>query len=152
MATCEDFKKLAEKRLKTVEILMSNEEWGMAVYMMGFVLECILKASTCQVLNLSVYPEEIKIIKKEKITKYFRTHDFDMLLVVSGTSDIFGLTGNGANSWSGFTQEYTKIGDWTAIRYDVLNTFDKETTESLYKYLTEEPRGIYPLIKERNKW
>lgn len=151
MATCEDFKNIAKNRLKTVDILISNQEWGVAVYLMGFVLECILKASACNTLNLKVYPE-IKITKNQQITNYFRTHDFDMLLVVSGMSDIFELSGKGASSWSGFTQEYTKIGKWTDIRYEVLSQFDEKMVRSLYDFLAKEPDGIIPLIKERNVW
>ena len=153
MATREDFKNIAKKRLKTAEILMANEEWGMAVYMMGFVLECVLKASACKALKLTAYPEEIKKIKNQSIVNYFRTHDFDMLLVVSGTSDIFDLfSGEGASSWSGFTQEYTKIGRWTDIRYDVLSQFDESLVKNLHKFLAEEPSGIIPLIEKENRW
>lgn len=151
MSTRQDFKDIASKRLKTAEILLSNQEWGMAVYMMGFVLECILKASACKVLNLTAYPE-IKKTKNQQIVNYFRTHDFDMLLIVSGNSDIFDLQGVGASSWSGFTQEYTKIGKWTDIRYDILNQFDESLAKSLYKFLTEAPNGIIPLINSQNRW
>ena len=150
MATGEDFRSIAEKRLKTVYVLMSNQEWGVAVYLMGFVLECMLKASACKILNLKVYPEENKITKNQQITGYFSTHDFDMLLVVSGMSDIFELSGTGASSWSGFTQEYTKFGKWTDLRYNILTEYDESTVRLLYDFLTKEPDGIIPLIKARN--
>ncbi len=150
MATYVDFKDIAEKRLKTVDILISNQEWGVAVYMMGFVLECILKALTCNVLDLAAYPE--KSTKNQKITNYFLTHDFDMLLVISGASKIFGLSGEGASSWSGFTQEYTKSGAWTSIRYEVLDKFDEKKAQSLYGYLMASPDGIIPILKSRNLW
>lgn len=151
MATHQDFKDIAKKRLKTAEILMSYQEWGMAAYILGFVLECVLKASACKALNLAVYPE-IEKTKNQQIVNYFRTHNFDMLLVVSGTSDIFGLSREGASSWSGFTQEYTKIGKWTDIRYEVLNQFDENLVKSLYKFLTEKPSGIISLIETKNRW
>lgn len=151
MATHKDFKDIAEKRLKTVDVLISNEEWGVAVYIMGFVLECVLKALTCNTLNLATYPE-IKVTKNQKITSYFLTHDFDMLLIVSGASNIFGLSGEGASSWSGFTQEYTKIGKWTDIRYDVLNKFDKKKALSLYNYLVSDPNGIISILKRKGLW
>lgn len=151
MATHQDFKDIAKKRLKTVDILMQNQEWGISAYMMGFVLECVLKASACKALNLATYPE-IKKTKNEKIVNYFRTHSFDMLLVVSGNSDIFDLSGEGASSWSGFTQEYTKIGSWTEIRYEVLSQFNENVVKSLYNFLTAEPNGIIPLIETKNRW
>ena len=82
MATYQDFKSIAEKRLNTVDILIANQEWGVAVYMMGFVLECILKALTCKALKLATYPE-MQSTKHAKIKSYFLTHDFDMLLIIS---------------------------------------------------------------------
>jgi hypothetical protein len=151
MTTCEDFKGIAKSRLKTAEILMSNKEWGVAVYMMGFVLECILKASACKTLNLTTYPE-IKETKNPRIVNYFCTHDFDSLLIISGVSDIFQLSGVGASSWSGFTQEYTKIEKWTDIRYDVINQFDEKLATNLHKFLAEKPNGIIPLINAKNVW
>jgi hypothetical protein len=151
MANSDDFKNLAKNRLKTAELLIANEEWGMAAYILGFVLECILKSAACRSLRLEMYPE-IKTTKDQRIVTYFRTHNFDMLLLVSGTSDIFGITGKGASSWSGFTQEYTKLGEWTNIRYDTLNQFDKNTVLSLYKFLTEPPNGIIPLIEAEKRW
>lgn len=151
MATRKDFKNIAMRRLKTVKILISHQEWGMAAYMLGFVLECVLKSSACKTLNLATYPE-IEKTKNPQIVNYFRTHNFDMLLVVSGNSDIFDLSGAGASSWSGFTQEYTKIGKWTDIRYDILNQFNKDLVKRLYKFLTEKPEGIIPLIEKKNRW
>ncbi len=151
MATSSDFKSIAEQRLKTVEFLMANQEWGVAVYIMGFVLECVLKTLTCKVLNLSTYPE-VQSTKNQKITSYFLTHDFDMLLIISGASQIFGLSGEGASSWSGFTQEYTKSGAWTSIRYEAICKFDEKTTRKLYAYLTAEPDGIIPILERKELW
>lgn len=151
MANSQDFKNIAKKRLETVEILMSHQEWEMSAYLMGFVLECILKASACHNLKLKIYPEEISIVKHKNITGYFRTHDFEMLKVISGVSELFDLSADGASSWSGFTQEYT--GSWTEIRYDQLsNRFDETKVKSLHNFLTAEPNGIIPLIKKRNVW
>ena len=151
MATYQDFKSIAEKRLNTVDILIANQEWGVAVYMMGFVLECILKALTCKALKLATYPE-MQSTKHAKIKSYFLTHDFDMLLIISGTSQIFGLSEEGASSWSGFTQEYTKSGAWTSIRYDVLNRFDEKKAKSLYTYLTSKPDCIIPILEKQKLW
>ena len=149
--TREDFKTLAQKRLETVKVLIANQEWGIAAYLMGFVLECVLKAAACKALNLTSYPE-VGILKNKKIIDYFRTHSFDMLLIVSGTNDIFDLSGEGANSWSGFTQEYTKIGEWVNIRYNVINQFDETLVKNLYNLLTGSPNGIIPLIEAKQRW
>ena len=128
---------------------MQAGEWGMAAYILGFVLECVLKATACKALNLTAYPELGKT-KNRRVTDYFLTHNFDMLLVISGTSDLFGLTGEGSSSWSGFTQEYT--GEWTDIRYQILNQFDENKVRQLYKYLTENSLGVIPLIDNKERW
>lgn len=149
MATLDDFKLLAERRLKLVDILITNREWGMAAYMMGFVLECVLKAASCKALNLTTYPEP-GITKNQQIINYFRTHSFEMLRTISGTSDIFDLVGEGSSSWSGFTQEYG--GSWTNIRYEILEQFDEKKIKGLYRYLTEPPNGIIPIIDRKKRW
>ena len=149
MANLQDFKNLALQRLKTVDVLIQAKEWGMAAYMLGFVLECVLKASSCKALSLTVYPEPGRT-KNHEIINYFRTHNFDMLLIVSGTSDLFGLTGKGFNEWSGFTQEYT--GRWTDIRYEILTQFNEQKVLRLYNFLTDPARGIITLIESEKRW
>src|SRR3989344_4984234 len=86
LLTGSDFKLLSESRLKTVDILKDNEEWGVAMYIMGYVLELAMKAIICKTLNLPTYPHDNK---DEKVASYFKTHVFDRLLVVSGATNIF---------------------------------------------------------------
>lgn len=148
MAALDDFKTLAEDRLKLANLLISKEEWWLAAYMLGFVLECVLKAGACKSLNLEVYPGS-KTTKKEKITSYFLTHDFDMLLVISGASDIFGIYGKGAEAWSGFTQEFQ--GQYTNIRYEVKSSYNEEKVKRMHDCLTREPDGIIPLMISEKK-
>ena len=125
----------------------------MSAYMLGFVLECILKAASCKTLNLAAYPEDHKVVKNPKITDYFRTHNFDMLLVISGASDLFSPKGVGFNSWSGFTQEYTgKIKVWTDIRYDTKDQYDEKRVKDIYDYLTKPNDGIIALIEAKERW
>jgi hypothetical protein len=150
MATSSDFKTLAEKRLKTVGILIENDEWVVAAYIMGFVLECILKSAACKVLNLPAYPEPGAGIRHE-VSTYFLTHNFDQLLVVSGMTDLFKFSGNGSSAWSGFTQEYT--GAWTDIRYkDATNQFDEQKVTALYAFLTGSEGGIITLVENEKRW
>jgi hypothetical protein len=137
MTASPDFKLLAERRLRTVELLISHEEWVVAAYMMGFVLECVLKAAICKVLHLESYPEPGPGVRHE-VSTYFMTHNFDQLLIVSGMSDLFRLYGKGANTRASFIQEYP--GSWTDIRYKTAMTeFDKEKVALLYKLLNDSP-------------
>jgi len=46
MANCAELRKIAKARLKSVETLMAVNDWHGAAYMLGYVLECALKAAT----------------------------------------------------------------------------------------------------------
>ena len=122
----------------------------MAAYMMGYSLETALKAVTCKTLNIDQYPD-IKSYKNEKIGNYFMTHNFDMLLLVSGMSDLFGVDGKPEQfqNWSDFTQEFQ--GDWTSMRY-IIGKFDEQKVEKLYKTLNVGQNSIIKTIDRRKRW
>lgn len=150
MASRKDLAQLTKARLKTVSILMINDDWDMAAYMMGYSLETALKAATCKTLRVDQYPD-IKSYKNEKIGNYFMTHNFDMLLLVSGLSDIFSVDGDPSafQNWSDFTQEFS--GEWTNMRY-LSGKFDSAKTNTLYKALYEDHDSIIKTITRRRKW
>lgn len=137
MTKYEVLKNITEARWKTVEILIESNDFGVAVYMMGHILECALKAAACKSLHLKGYPPSGK-----KIEPLFKSHVFDLLLIISGLADIFGPDGLFYNNWSTFTQYY--IGDWNNIRYE-LGSWDEIKTKALYTEL----RTIINEIKKR---
>ena len=114
---------------------------------MGYVLECGLKAIICKRLQLNVYPDNHK---KGEISKFFRTHKFDPLLIVSGLSKMFSTTGEiqAFQHWSDFTNEYA--GDWPTMRYDANIIWDEAKVKRLYLNLTSKPYGVLTIIKK--KW
>ncbi len=149
MANCPELRKIAKARLKSAETLMSVNDWHGAAYMLGYVLECALKAATCKVLHLVTYPENTK---NDKINSYFMTHRFEQLLIVSGLENIFSSRGpkEAWENWSDFTLKYP--GEWPAMRYDAKTVWNKLTVEGLHQNLTEPMHGILTVIKERKKW
>ena len=144
MADHKDLQTISKIRLKTVELLMKGRDWDAAAYMMGYSLECTLKAVICKTLHLTGYPNS-----KDKISQFFRTHEFDVLLTLSGMEDLFGYNGVGFSNWSGFTQEYK--GQWTAMRYD-LGSWDEAKIKRVYTNLTEKKNGILSLIEGNKRW
>jgi hypothetical protein len=147
MANSTELKEISKARLKSARILMNSKDWEGAGYMLGYSLECILKAVICKTLNLSEYPET-------KDSEWFLTHKLDRLLRLSGLENIFGPNGPGFRVWSDFTQYYA--GEWPAIRYDQsrLNSFTAILVPKLYEYLicdTPGNNGIITIIKERRK-
>ncbi len=145
----QELKKVANIRLRTVRILIKAEDWDGAAYMMGYVLECALKAAVCKALHLKKYPDLKSSTTSEKINRFFMTHEFDVLLTVSGLEDIFGYDGLGFNSWSGFTQEYKGI--WTGMRYDI-GSWDKKKTKNIYNFLVGRKEGLLSLIERNHRW
>ncbi len=129
MAKYEDLKTITDARLQTIQTLIDAKDWDMTAYMMGCVLEYALKATACKTLSLSSYPP----VKSKKIETFFRTHEFDSLLIISGLLDIFGSGGSFFGNWSAFTQEY--LGQWTEIRFEVGGKWDEIKTNSVYNEL-----------------
>ncbi|TSC85129.1 MAG: HEPN domain-containing protein [Microgenomates group bacterium Gr01-1014_16] len=148
-ASGKELRKIAKARLKTAKILLEAGDWNGSVYMMGYALECALKASACKALHLTTYPENTR---NEKIDTYFMTHKFDQLLIVSGLSDIFGFKGKSEafRNWSEFTIEYP--GDWPSMRYDPKLRWDEVKTRKLYNNLVDLSNGVIATIKRRHKW
>jgi len=151
MAGVKDFKIISKTRLKTVQILIDGKDWDGSAYMMGYVLECALKAVICKTLHLISYPE---YTRNAKVDNYFMTHQFDQLLTPSGMENIFSARGKKDifRNWSEFTQEYQ--GDWTAMRYNIdrQKQFDEIKVKKMYNNLTGKPYGIITVIKKEKKW
>lgn len=149
MSNCNELRQIAIARLKSVNTLIKAKDWHGAAYMMGYVLECALKASTCKTLHLISYPDNVKY---PNISSYFMTHKFEQLLVVSGLENIFSYRGpvNAWKNWSDFTLEYP--GDWPSMRYDIKKIWDENKVKKLLLNLTEPKYGILSIIKEKRKW
>jgi hypothetical protein len=149
--TCKELKDKALARLKTVDILMQAEDWEMAAYILGYVVEYALKAVTCKTLQLEHYPE-LAVLQKDIDIHYFQTHNFEELLLISGLDPILGPRGESESwrNWGDFTLVYK--GNWTKMRYDTGSNWDKISIEKLYTNVTAPVNGILSEIKRRRKW
>lgn len=149
MATGSELKQITEARLKSAETLMYAKDWHGAGYMLGYTLECALKAVTCKTLNLVTYPENHK---NDKINSYFMTHRFEQLLIVSGLENIFSSRGTKEawQNWSDFTLEYP--GEWPSMRYDINTVWDEAKVKRLYQCLVKPRSGILKIIRRNKKW
>lgn len=147
--TIDHLKTITEIRMKSVEVLMGGEDWFWASIAMATALECALKAMICKTLGLSIYPEDKK---QEQVVTFFRTHEFQRLLILSGLNSVFGpdpgATGE-FQSWSDFTKQFP--GNWAEMKYDLERQvqFDATKASFLYKSLTDPTRGVLTIIKRR---
>ncbi|HUT96449.1 MAG TPA: hypothetical protein VMW82_02700 [Candidatus Paceibacterota bacterium] len=132
--TSQDLRNITDARLTTINTLISAKDWGMAAYMMGYALECALKAVICKTLHLSDYPDcPQKNFSSEKIPTFFRAHEFETLLILSGMVDVLGYDGELYEDWSGFTQEFH--GNWPTLRYTLDPGWDEIKTARVHNNL-----------------
>lgn len=71
----------SKQYLKDAQILIDNNRFEGARYLLGYVLELALKRAICKKLSWEDYPPG-----KWKDYKSFKTHDFEILLSLSGQS------------------------------------------------------------------
>jgi hypothetical protein len=150
MANRQELRDISKARLKTAKLLIAAEDWQGAGYMMGYALECALKAVICKTLRLNEYPES------GKDDNWFLTHRLERLLRLSGMEDIFGNTGGkGFYAWGEFIKYYE--GEWSCMRYDssCLARFTDQSVPRLYNFLigtkTGE-EGIITVINRTRRW
>ena len=148
MASCKELKELTRSRLQSARTLMNAQDWEAAAYMMGYVLETLLKSASCKALHLEQYPDD-RSKHQEKVLSFFMTHNFDQLLYISGLSDVFNSS---FFSWAQFTTSY--LGDWPRMRYDVkvLKQFDEIKVNQLYDYLYKADDSIIKTVQKMRRW
>lgn len=151
MHTGKEFRLLTYGKIKTVKRLIRDGEYAIAAYLMGYILECALKAASCKALRLSDYPP-LKS-RKGRMGEGFRTHEFEQLLIVSGLSDLFGdlSMSQAYENWSAFTASYP--GNWTEMRYDDdTGKFAAATVKELARNLYDDNDSIIETIKKKQRW
>jgi len=155
MASGTELKNLSDKRRVTAKNLIDAEDWEMAVYMMAMSLELALKATSCYALKLEAYPET-----NDPNDKYFKSHNFDRLLRVSGLTDIFSVRNPMINqdafyNWGIFTKAFLfPDKDYVEMRYDprMLASFNKDRACELYKALYEDKNSILKTMTRYTRW
>lgn len=145
MANHKELKAIAKSRLKAAKILLDHKDYDGAVYIMGYAMECCLKAIICKRLNLLQYPDKSGSRDKDNI---FKTHKFDILLTLAGLESDFNinLSLERYENWS----ELTKWN--TELRYEPIGTCNETDAERMYKALIETPNGVITWITKHRKW
>ena len=75
-----DLKKMARVRLKDAQVLLSAQRYDGAAYLCGYAVELALKARICKSLHWTHYRLD------GAYGPFFKSHDLDRLLDVSGFS------------------------------------------------------------------
>jgi hypothetical protein len=155
MASCLELKKLTKKRRHSAKLLLDGGDWEMAIYMMAMALELALKSASCYALKLEAYPES-----NDSNDSYFKSHNFDRLLRVSGMMDIFSVripmkNQDAFDNLSIFTRVFLfPDRDYVAMRYDprMLANFNEAKARELYAALYDDKNSILKTMTRYRKW
>lgn len=135
----EQLQQLAELRLEDAEALIASGRWAAAYYLLGYAVECALKACVAQQFRTDEVPDR-------KLVNSFYTHRLDELLSISGAKSEFETR---ARSDSNFERNWSAAREWNeVVRYDLLIT--ESVARRLYEAVTNGTSGILPWL--RTQW
>lgn len=127
---------LAELRLGDAEALLAVGRWDGAYYLLGYCVECALKACVAKQFRLHEVPDK-------KLINTFYTHRLDELLTISGVkSEMESHAKTDAN----FEINWNTVRDWSeAARYDIGIT--EAFARGMHDAVTNVASGILPWLK-----
>jgi len=116
--TKSDLRNLAKARLKDSKILCEAKRYDGAVYICGYVIELGLKLRICKTLKWEGFPSSNKEFRD---FRSFKTHNLDVLLVLSGIEE---------KVKSNFLPEWSAITSWEPeARYNPIGTIGRDDAE-----------------------
>lgn len=130
--------RLTDTRLKDAEALLSAGRWAAAYYLLGYCIECALKACAAKQVKLHEVPG------KDFINSFY-THSFDKLLNISGTK--LELEAN-KRSNPIFEINWNTVGNWNETRryeFDITEAMAQE----MYAAMMDNETGVLPWLKTR---
>ncbi len=129
-----DLRELTRERLEDAVTLLRGGRPTAAAYMCGYALEMALKACVCRRLRLNEYPPR-------RLTKDFKTHNFDDLLLLAGLEDeVSGKKHKSLAKWS-------VVARWNPEwRYSAPGSTTLKDAEDMIKVLRDE---VLPWLKKR---
>lgn len=134
--TRDDFKQLAKIRLKEAKVLLDKENYDGAYYLLGYTIECGLKACIAKQTNKYDFPDK-------KVVNDSYCHDLKQLL---GLTE-FALPINDERKRNKDLEvNWSIVIAWDeSSRY---HTHSKVDTEGLYSAITNTRNGVLRWIKK----
>jgi hypothetical protein len=131
-----DFQTLADGRIADADALLKENRWPAAYYLLGYAIECALKACISKQFLAHHVPDK-------KIVLDFYTHDLQKLLAISNVKLLLEAQ---AVSDPLFKQNWTTVCSWNeAFRYD--HAIAESVARDMYQAATDPTSGILPWLK-----
>jgi HEPN domain-containing protein len=101
--------RLSELRLRDAEVLLEGQRWDAAYYLLGYSVECALKACVAKQFRADDVPDR-------KLVNSFYTHELDKLLDIA---ELQMDMEREARTDSDFAINWATVKDWNeTVRYD----------------------------------
>lgn len=132
-----DFKELSRLRIREVRALLKSNSYPGAYYLLGYSVECALKACICKQVERYDFPDK-------KLANAAHTHDLENLVRIAGIDTAFQQE---RQSNADLDVNWAVVKDWSeSRRYDYSITEAQAT--QLYKACTDR-NGVLPWIRRR---
>lgn len=129
---------LAELRAGDALALLKSGRFHASYYLMGYSIECALKACIAKEAREHDFPDR-------ELARKVRTHDLELLLRVAGL-DVDSE--KEAERSPEFEMNWTVVRDWNPeSRYDLVVTAEK--AEALCSACTQGPDGVFNWIQRQ---
>ena len=133
-----DLQVLAEARVVDAEALLQAGRWAAAYYLLGYAVECALKACAAKQFHEHEVPDKT-------IVNDFYTHRLDKLLNISGAK--VALEAQAAAD-SRFQVNWNAVRDWNET-----SRYDHSTTEArardMLVAVADPSSGVLPWLKSQ---
>jgi hypothetical protein len=130
MLNRDDFKELAQIRLREAKVLLDNGHFDGAYYLCGYVVECGLKACIAKQTKRFDFPD------KETVAKSY-THALTTLV---GAANLQVMLDNEMSSDSAFANNWSTVKDWKETsRYE---THSPQKAIDLFEAVNNRKHGV----------
>jgi hypothetical protein len=131
-----DLQVLADARVADAQALLQAKRWAAAYYLLGYAVECALKACVARQFRQDEIPDKT-------VVNSFYTHRLDQLLSISGAK---AALESKAAADSTFQVNWNTVRDWNeSARYDHSTT--EARAQDLMIAVTDPRSGVLPWLK-----
>ncbi len=132
----QDFKDIANVRLREAKVLLQTRNYSGAYYLCGYVLECGLKACIAKQTRRFDFPDKVTV-------RDSYSHDLLQLVKVAG---LLTDLSNKSNTNPIFRGHWTIVKDWSEeSRYERHSQIE---ASNLYEAVADPPDGVLQWIKQ----
>lgn len=131
-----DLQALAQARVADAKTLLDTGRYQGAYYLVGYAVECALKASVAKQIKEHDFPDR-------KLINDSYTHDLGQLLAISGLKPQLEAR---AAADKVFEVNWTTVKDWNeSSRYD--STINDVKARDLFTAVADDEHGVLPWLK-----